>query len=72
MRSVLLPSEAQPPPLVDPYAVLACTVALQKFQAIALQRCQVHEGLGVVEIGETPRRLIGEPLKRSNAIALEE
>ena len=71
VRPVVFPSEAYPPLSGDPYAVLAGTVALQRFQTVAPQRCEVHDGLRVVQIGETTRRLIREPLEPGNTMALK-
>jgi hypothetical protein len=48
-RVLSLPSKAEPPPFVDPDAVLPGAIALQSFQAIARRRVQVVEAAGLIQ-----------------------
>ncbi len=50
------PDEADAPLIVDADAVLACTVALERFEPIAGRNAQVGEGIGRIENDEFPKR----------------
>jgi hypothetical protein len=43
MRVPIMPEKAQPPTIIDPYAVLALSVALQRFQPLAPNRAKVRQ-----------------------------
>ena len=71
-RTIVFPTKTDSPLRVDPYAVSSDPAAPQRLQPVAPQARKVRERFRAVQIGETASSLIGEPLERSDAVALEE
>ena len=58
------PEETDPPPVINPDAVLAPAIALKRFQAVAWRSQQIPKGSSTVEIQKFPPR---DSLKASKA-----
>jgi hypothetical protein len=56
------PNEAYPKLIIDPDTMLSCTVALQRFQAIAGEKCQIREHSSSVNLDEFPLDNLSEPI----------
>jgi hypothetical protein len=54
MRIPGFPREAHPPLVVDPDAVLALAVALQRFEVVAWGRLQIFERASAVQVQKLP------------------
>ena len=65
------PNEAYPELIIDPDTVLSCTVALQRFQAIAGEKCQIREHSGGVNLDEFPLDNLSEPIVAFGISALK-
>jgi hypothetical protein len=66
------PYKAEPPPIVDPDAVLASAAAMQFLQAIAGRNSQVLQRLRVVQHRELATRGVLDTPKARTALAVEE
>ena len=68
----LTPDEANAPPVIDPYAVLAATVALEGLQAITGRRPKIGEpGCGIENV-ELAQRDRSDRLELGNCFTLEQ
>src|SRR6476646_6021853 len=73
VRTSVLPYEADPPLPVDPDAVLASPVALQRLQPIARRNPKIVEHLGRVQLLQLPESRAQDPgVVRSDALLAPE
>lgn len=68
----LLPSEAQPPLVVDSYRVLTLSVSLESLQAVAREASEILETRGRVEHSQLSFGLLSKGIERRDPLPLPE
>src|SRR5205823_12633221 len=69
VRIIVLPSEANPPLIVDADRMLSLAFALQRFQSVAGRQAQIVEPFGVVQQTEPSQRRSEEHTSELQSLA---
>lgn len=69
----IAPYKADAPTVIDPNAILSCSIPSELFEAIGRGDLQIREGMGIVEHAQFPQgHLLDVRRQRSGALASED